>query len=64
MIRLNEVHPLLFCNVQIVDQMLMNLVRAAAAALQAREGIRADLIVAACGPKNAGRSDEERCRDS
>ena len=52
MIRLSEVHtPPCLHNVQIGRPDVDELVRAAAAALQAREGIRADLVVAACGPK-------------
>tara|TARA_B100000405_G_scaffold238043_1_gene171714 strand:+ start:1420 stop:2751 length:1332 start_codon:yes stop_codon:yes gene_type:complete len=51
MIRLSEVHKPCLHNVQIGRPDVDELVRAAAAALQAREGIRADLVVAACGPK-------------
>ena len=52
MIRLSEVPPPpCLHNVQIGRPDVDELVRAAAAALQAREGIRADLVVAACGPK-------------
>ena len=51
MIRFSEVHKPCLHNVQIGRPDVDELVRAAAAALQAREGIRADLVVAACGPK-------------
>ena len=51
MIRLDKYTPSCLHNVQIGRPDVDELVRAAAAALQAREGIRADLVVAACGPK-------------
>jgi len=50
MIRLSEVHKRCLHNVQIGRPDVDALMRAAAASLQAREGIRADLVVAACGP--------------
>ena len=51
MIRFSEVHKPCLHNVQIGRPDVDALMRAAAASLQAREGIRADLVVAACGPK-------------